>query len=81
MSGDVAWKDEEPVACSLAEALVAKGVRVWYDELALHVSDRLQHTVDHGLAHYRYGIVIVSPHFLAKEFLQKELDGLSQREN
>ena len=75
-----AWEDKEAVARPLAQALEAKGLRVWFDEFTLSVGDRLRRSIDRGLANSRYGIVILSPMFFAKEWPQKELDGLTQRE-
>ena len=75
-----AWEDKESFACPLAEALEAKGLRVWFDEFTLRVGDKLRRSVDHGLANSRYGVVILSPHFFGKEWPQRELDGLVQRE-
>ena len=76
-----AWEDKETIARPLAKALEAKGLKVWFDEFTLTVGDRLRRSIDRGLAGCRYGIVILSPHFFAKEWPQKELDGLVQREN
>ena len=76
-----AWEDKEAIARPLAQALEAKGLRVWFDEFTLSVGDRLRRSIDKGLACCKYGIVILSPTFFAKEWPQKELDGLIQREN
>jgi formylglycine-generating enzyme required for sulfatase activity len=75
-----ASEDKEDVASPLAEALRREGLRVWYDEFTLRVGDSLLHSIDHGLANSRYGIVILSPHFFAKQWTQKELAGLAARE-
>ena len=53
---------------------------VWFDELTLKVGDSLRRSIDRGLASSRFGIVVISPHFLSKEWPQKELDGLTARE-
>ncbi len=75
-----AWEDKEAVARPLAKALEREGLRVWYDEFTLRVGDSLRRSIDHGLANSRYGVVILSPNFFAKEWPQKELDGLAARE-
>ena len=75
-----AWEDKEDIARPLAEALRRKGLRVWYDEFTLTLGDSLRRSIDRGLAQSRYGVVILSPHFFAKEWPQKELDGLAARE-
>jgi formylglycine-generating enzyme required for sulfatase activity len=75
-----AWEDKEDIARPLAEALRRKGLRVWYDEFTLTLGDSLRRSIDRGLAQSRYGVVILSPYFFAKEWPQKELDGLAARE-
>lgn len=75
-----AWEDKEDIARPLAEALRRKGLRVWYDEFTLTLGDSLRRSIDRGLAQSRYGVVVLSPHFFAKEWPQKELDGLVARE-
>jgi hypothetical protein len=87
-SNDVAWdvfishasEDKEALVRALAERLRLKGVRVWYDEFTLQLGDSLRRSIDRGLAHSRFGVVILSPSFFSKEWPQKELDGLVARE-
>jgi len=75
-----ASEDKEKFVKSLAEELVRRGARIWYDDFALQVGDSLRRSIDKGLATSRYGIVVLSPAFFAKEWPQKELDGLIARE-
>jgi hypothetical protein len=46
----------------------------------LKVGDSLRRKIDEGLAHSRYGVVVLSKHFFSKEWPQNELDGLMSRE-
>jgi len=64
----------------LAEALHETNLSVWYDEFELRVGDSLRRKIDEGLAQSRYGIVVVSHSFFAKNWPQQELDGLMSRE-
>jgi hypothetical protein len=75
-----AWEDKETVARPLAHALSEAGISVWYDEFTLTLGDSLRRSIDRGLADSRYGLVILSPHFFAKGWPQRELDGLTTRE-
>ncbi len=75
-----ASEDKEDFARPLAQTLRNRGLRVWFDEFTLRVGDSLRRSIDKGLAHSRYGVVIISPAFLKKEWPQKELDGLVARE-
>ena len=71
-----ATEDKEEVARPLANALMAAGLRVWYDEFELRIGDSLRRKIDLGLARSRFGVVVLSPSFFAKKWPQYELDGL-----
>jgi hypothetical protein len=75
-----ASEDKENFVRPLAEKLGTRGVSVWYDELTLRLGDSLRRSIDRGLAHSRYGVVVLSRSFFSKEWPQKELDGLVARE-
>lgn len=75
-----ASEDKDHVARPLAKALTDQGWRVWLDELKLTVGDSLSGRIDAALADTRYGVVILSPAFFAKEWPQRELAGLAARE-
>ena len=76
-----ATEDKDELVRELAELLSAKGAKVWYDEFTLTVGKRLRREIDRGLVNSRFGIVVVSDHFFAKEWPQKELDGLLSLDN
>jgi hypothetical protein len=71
-----AWEDKESIARPLYAALTAARVTVWFDEAVLKIGDSLRRKIDEGLARCSFGIVIISPNFLSKEWPQRELDGL-----
>jgi hypothetical protein len=75
-----ATEDKDAVARPLAERLLELGFEVWYDEFQLRVGDSLRRSIDRGLANSRFGIVVLSPAFFAKNWPQYELDGLVARE-
>jgi hypothetical protein len=76
-----ASEDKNAVARPLAGHLTKLGCKVWFDEFTLKLGDSLRRSIDRGLASTRYGVVILSPSFFAKNWPQYELDGLVQREN
>lgn len=76
-----ASEDKDDFARPLATALKAKGLGVWFDEFTLRVGDSLRRSIDKGLSGARFGIVLISPKFLEKEWPQKELDALMGRES
>ncbi len=71
-----ATEDKNAFVRPLADALVKAGLRVWYDEFTLKLGDSLRASIDRGLATSRFGIVILSHRFFAKEWPQRELNGL-----
>lgn len=75
-----ASEDKEDFVRPLAEILAGKGLRVWYDEFELTIGDSLRRSIDRGLSGSRFGVVIISPSFLEREWPQRELDGLTSRE-
>jgi TIR domain len=76
-----ASEDKESIARPLAEQLRACGLTVWFDEYELELGDSLRRRIDDGLRHSRVGVVILSHSFFAKEWPQRELDGLTARRN
>lgn len=75
-----ASEDKDEVARPLAEALTKQDFQVWFDEMSLTIGDNLRRNIDKGLINSRYGIVIISSNFFAKQWPQYELDGLVQRQ-
>ena len=75
-----AYEDKETFVRPLAVALRQLGVNVWYDEFSLRPGDSLARSIDKGIAGSRYGLVVVSRHFIAKPWPEYELRGLVARE-
>jgi hypothetical protein len=75
-----ASEDKEEVARPLYTELTKRGFKVWFDEATLTLGDSLPAKIDVGLASCRFGVVILSPSFFAKNWTRKELDGLAERE-
>lgn len=76
-----ASEDKDGFVRGLAQGLRERGVDVWYDEFELKVGDSLRRSIDNGLAYSRFGIVVLSSAFFAKNWPQYELDGLVAKEN
>lgn len=75
-----ASEDKANIVRPLAERLQNHGLRVWFDEQQILIGDSLRRRIDEGLSRSRFGIVILSPSFFAKDWPQKELDALASRE-
>jgi hypothetical protein len=76
-----ASEDKELVARPLSNLLASSGLSVWLDENELGLGDSLRAKIDQGLADSRFGIVVLSPAFFAKDWPQRELDGLAALES
>lgn len=75
-----AGEDKRDLVEPLAKELDSRGLRVWYDRWELTIGDSLRRKIDEGLANSRYGVVVLSPDFFRKQWPQRELDGLVQKE-
>ncbi|PNH19847.1 hypothetical protein B7R76_02950 [Mageeibacillus indolicus] len=75
-----ASEDKESFANDLYNSLNNAGIKVWYDELCISWGDSLRSKIDNGLRKSKYGIVILSNHYIKKGWTQYELDGLFQIE-
>jgi len=74
-----AHEDKDSVARPLSVALERHGVNCWLDEFELRIGDSLRRRIDQGIASSRFGVVVLSPAFIAKGWTQYELDGLVTR--
>jgi len=72
--------DKASIVRPLVKALAQENVEVWYDEKAIKLGDSIRRTIDKGLSKSRFGIVILSKAFFARNWPQYELDALAERE-
>jgi hypothetical protein len=75
-----ASEDKDEIVRDLADALKENGFEVWYDEFELKIGDSLRKKIDSGLAKSKYGIVIISPWFVKKNWPEYELNGMVAKE-
>lgn len=75
-----ATEDKESFVNELVEELKKRNIKVWVDDLKIKWGDPLRKSIDEGLKKSRFGIVVISKHFIAKGWTQYELDGLFEKE-
>jgi hypothetical protein len=76
-----AFEDKNDIVRPMATALQDLFLKVWYDEWRIKVGDGLRESIDRGVLNSRFGIVVLSPSFLAKhKWTTYELDSLFTRE-
>ncbi|MDE2749251.1 MAG: toll/interleukin-1 receptor domain-containing protein [Chloroflexota bacterium] len=71
-----ASEDKDEVARPLAIALQKHGLRVWYDEFELRIGDNLVAKLNAGISTSRFGILVLSKAFFAKQWTIHELNML-----
>ncbi|MDF9716632.1 TIR domain-containing protein [Nocardioides sp. ChNu-153] len=71
-----ASEDKDEVARPLKGALEARGLSVWFDEIKIKGGLSIRQEIEKGIARARFGVVILSPDFFAKQWTQAELDAL-----
>ena len=71
-----ASEDRNSAAIPLANELIGRGFNVWLDQRALVEGEKLEKQIAQGLTQCHAGIVIVSPHFVRKDWPVRELDTL-----
>lgn len=54
---------------------------MWYDAFALKVGDSLMSSIDLGLRKSKFGVVILSAAFFRKDWPQRELHALAQKQS
>ena len=66
---------------ALTAGLSRLGISIWYDANILDWGDNWKLQIANGLKKCRFGIVVISPEFLGREWTEKELNELLQRQN
>lgn len=75
--------DKKDVVNELVEHLRSLGVKVWVDTCNITWGSSLRGSMDEGLKKARYGIVILSPNYIAEDryWTKAEMDALFQLES
>jgi TIR domain len=71
-----AAEDKQDAAIPLFNALERAGMTVWFDTNELKIGDSIREKIDSGLVACQYGVVILSPNFIAKQWPRRELNAL-----
>jgi hypothetical protein len=71
-----ASEDKDSFVRPLVSCLQQLTVNVWYDEYEVKPGDSLRESIERGLQHSRFGIVVLSESFFAKEWTRREYNAL-----
>lgn len=75
-----ASEDKEGLVRPLQQYLAARKVTTWLDELNIGWGTSIRQSIDAGIANCRFGLVVISPHFMTKPWTNAELDALFGRQ-
>lgn len=77
-----AFEDKSDFVDELVEEMCKLGLNVWYDTDKLKWGDSMREKIDRGLSKSRYGVVVLSPNYIAEQkyWTKAELNGLFQVE-
>ncbi len=75
-----AAEDKETLVRPLVDELKKLQVSTWYDEHEVNIGDSLQRSIDLGLSRSKSGLLVLSNHFFAKQWPQRELAGLQAQD-
>lgn len=73
--------NKEELVNKLTTALGKLDVSIWYDANIIDWGDNWKLLINNGLKKCRFGIVVISPEFLGREWTEKELNELLHRQN
>lgn len=73
--------NKEELVNELTTALGKLDISIWYDANILDWGDNWKLQINNGLKKCRFGIVVISPEFLGREWTEKELNELLHRQN
>ncbi|BBO16855.1 toll/interleukin-1 receptor domain-containing protein [Candidatus Brocadia pituitae] len=71
--------EDESFASELASALRFLGLSVWFAPLSMNVGDKLLDSINAGLIASEYGLLILSPAYIAKQWTSYELGVLHRQ--
>lgn len=71
-----ASEDKVPFVDSLVEALLQRGVKVWYDRKILTWGRSIRQNIDLGLRQSKFAIIVLSEFYIQKYWTQKEFNAL-----
>lgn len=75
-----ASEDKDDVVRPLVEAFTEAGISCWYDEAEIRWGDSVTQKINEGLAKSRYVLVVFSVAFVQKNWPQRELNAVLNRE-
>ncbi len=78
-----ASEDKADFVDELVQEMKKRDIKVWYDTFEMRWGDSLRKRIDDGLRRSKFGIIVLSPSYIADEkyWTKAELDGLFQQES
>lgn len=71
--------EDEDLATDLAKSLKFHGLKIWFAPLSLTIGDKLLDSINAGLIASEYGLLVLSPSYIEKNWTSYELDVLQRQ--
>lgn len=71
--------EDEAYATELAKSLRYLGLNIWFAPLSLKIGDKLLDSINGGLMTSEFGLLLISPRYIAKQWTSYELGVLHQQ--
>lgn len=73
-------EDDDGLIGQLVHKLRWLNLAVWYDDTDLRLGDGVRKSIDNGVRKATFGVLVITPNYLTRQWSQYELDGLVARE-
>lgn len=76
-----ASEDKEAFVDSLVDALISKGIKVWYDKNQISWGNSIRQSIDDGLKRSKFAIIVLSEHYMRKYWTNREFNAIFAKES
>ena len=72
--------DKNDLVVPLVAALEKKGVSIWFDKFEIKMGDSITDKISEGLRESRFGLVVISPHYVKSTWARQELNAFFKKQ-
>lgn len=76
-----ASEDKATFVDGLVDALISKGVKVWYDKNQIAWGNSIRQSIDDGLKKSKFAIIVLSEHYMRKYWTNREFNAIFAKES
>ena len=76
-----ASEDKTSYVDGLVDALITKGIKVWYDKNQIAWGNSIRQSIDDGLRKSKFAIIVLSEHYMRKYWTNREFNAIFAKES